>query len=59
MVIEVAEQTKHAKAIEYAINTETMMQITYRRVNNTNDKLEHLKLRHLLLPLRPLGGIKG
>lgn len=58
MVVEITKQTKHAKAIKYAINTETVVQITYRGVNKTNYKLEHLKLCHLLLPLRPLGGIK-
>ena len=59
MVVKITKQTKHAKAIKYAINTEIVVQITYRGVNNTNDKLEHLKLCHLFLPLWPLRGIKG
>ena len=32
------------------------MKVTKRGVHDTNNKLKHLELGHLLLPLRPVGG---
>ena len=58
LIIKITKQTQHAEAIENTINTETMMSIAKRRVYNTNDKLNHLKLCHCLLPLWPLGGVQ-
>ena len=35
------------------------MNVTKRRVHDTNNKLNHLELSHSLLPLRPLGRLQS
>lgn len=55
MVVEIAKQSQHAYSIKYTKNAESMMSITKRGVDDTNNKLEHLELGHCLLPLWSLG----